>query len=498
MGHHRAGTATRARARRADAVGAIMPSAMNDQRFESVLAELRAVVGPAGWIDDPAAMTPYVEEQRGRYRGAAVAVIAPASTDEVSRVLAHCNAVRLGVVPQGGNTGLCGGAVAGADQVILSLRRMNHIRALDARNRTLTAEAGCILAELQRAAAEAGRLFPLSLAAEGSCQIGGNLATNAGGTNALRYGVARDLALGLEVVLADGTVWNGLSALKKDNTGYDLRDLFVGSEGTLGVITAATLRLFPQPGDVQTALLAVGDIDDALAVLDRLQQASDGRVNACELMSDRSVAFTTRHVAGCRAPFATLPPWMLLVEVSGGRIVDELRPLFEATLAEALEAGELLDAALAESQAQAQAFWRLRESIPEAQKHEGGSIKHDVSVPVSAVPEFLRRAGAAVESALPGARVCPFGHLGDGNIHFNVSQPQGADRETFLGEWERCNRIVHDIVAELGGSFSAEHGIGRLKRDELLRYKPAVAVQAMRRIKQALDPNGILNPGALL
>ncbi|MES0872576.1 FAD-binding oxidoreductase [Sinimarinibacterium thermocellulolyticum] len=467
-------------------------------RLPQTLARLRAVVGDGGWIDDPAAMAPFLEEQRGRYRGRAAAVVAPASTDEVARVLALCNEARLGVVPQGGNTGLCGGAVAAEGQIILSLRRMRRIRALDARNRTLTAEAGCILADVQSAAAAAGRLFPLSLAAEGSCQIGGNLATNAGGTNALRYGVARDLTLGIEVVLADGSVWDGLSTLKKDNTGYDLRDLFIGSEGTLGVITAATLRLFPRPGDVQTALLALDDVDRALAVLDRLQDASDGRVNACELMGAMSVAFAVRHVAGCRAPFATLPPWLLLVEISGGRAVDELRPLFEATLAEALQAGEIADAVLAESRAQAQAFWRLRESIPEAQKFEGGSIKHDVSVPVSAVPAFLRRAGAAVEAALPGVRVCPFGHLGDGNIHFNVSQPIGADRAAFLAEWERCNRIVHDIVAELGGSFSAEHGIGRLKRDALRRYKSPVAVEAMRRIKQALDPNGILNPGALL
>lgn len=469
-----------------------------DARLRETLISLRAAVGDGGWIDDRAAMAPFLEEQRGLYRGSAAAVIAPASTEQVSRVLALCNAARLGVVPQGGNTGLCGGAVAGDAQVILSLRRLNRIRALDARNRTLTAEAGCILADLQRAAADAGRLFPLSLAAEGSCQIGGNLATNAGGTNALRYGIARDLALGLEVVLADGTIWDGLSALKKDNTGYDLRDLFIGSEGTLGVITAATLRLFPQPGDVQTALLAIGDVDHAIAVLGRLQDASDGRVNACELMSACSVAFTARHVPGCRAPFAQMPPWTLLIEVSGGTTAGELRALFENALGEALHAGEIADAVIAESRSQAQAFWRLRESIPEAQKHEGGSIKHDVSVPVAAVPEFLRRATAAVEAALPGARVCPFGHLGDGNIHFNVSQPQEADRAAFLAEWERCNRIVHDIVAEMGGSFSAEHGIGRLKRAELQRYKSPVAIDAMRRIKQALDPRGILNPGALL
>ncbi len=466
--------------------------------FRTAHPELLAIVGDAGWIDAADAMAPFLEEQRGLYRGAAAAIVSPATTDEVSRVMAYCNRVRLGVVPQGGNTGLCGGAVASADQIVLSLRRMKRIRALDAKNRTLIAEAGCILADIQAAAAAAGRLFPLSLAAEGSCQIGGNLATNAGGTNALRYGVARDLALGLEVVLADGSIWDGLSALKKDNTGYDLRDVFIGSEGTLGIITAASLRLFAQPGDVQTALLAVPDVERALAALERLQVASDGRISACELMSARSIQFATRHIPDCRPPFEPMPPWTLLVELSGGRRSGELRPLFESVLGDALEDGDISDAVIAESQAQAFTLWRLRESIPEAQKHEGGSIKHDVSVPVSAVPELLRRATAAVEAALPGARVCPFGHLGDGNIHFNVSQPEGADRARFLGEWERCNRIVHDIVAALDGSFSAEHGIGRLKREELRRYKSATALVAMHRIKQALDPNGILNPGAVL
>jgi FAD/FMN-containing dehydrogenase len=466
--------------------------------MKQVLEQIRGVVGTSGWIDDAAAMTPYLEEQRGLYRGAAAAVVCPANTAEVSRVLALCNGAGIGVVPQGGNTGLCGGAVATGDQLILSLRRMRQLRTLDAVNRTITVEAGCILAEIQQAASDEGLLFPLSLAAEGSCQIGGNLATNAGGTNALRYGIARDLALGLEVVLANGEVWEGLSSLKKDNTGYDLRDLFIGSEGTLGIITAAVLRLFPQPGDVQTALVAVDSVEQALAVLGRMQDASDGRVSACELMSATSVAFTARHIPDCRAPFDPAPPWVVLLELSGGRRVGELRPLFDAVLEEALDAGEISDAVIAESQAQGAALWRLRESIPEAQKHEGGSIKHDVSVPVSSVPEFLRCAIPAVEALLPGARVCPFGHLGDGNIHFNVSQPVGADTQAFLAEWGRCNRVVHDIVMALHGSFSAEHGIGRLKTAELAHYKSPVALQAMRQIKQALDPRGILNPGAIL
>jgi len=465
---------------------------------ETWLADLKAIVGDAGWIDDAEAMEPYLEEQRGLYRGQAPAIVCPATTDEVSRVLAYCNKAGIGVVPQGGNTGLCGGAVAEAGHIVLNLRRMKRIRSMDTVNNVMIVEAGCVLANLQSAAAEAGRLFPLSLAAEGSCQIGGNLATNAGGTNAVRYGVARDLALGLEVVMADGRVWDGLSMLKKDNTGYDLRDLFIGSEGSLGIITAAVLRLFPQPGDVQTALLALENVDSALSVLNRLQQASDGRVSVCELMSAISVASATRHIPDCRPPFDDMPPWSLLVEISGGREDGELRPIFETVLEEAFEAGEIIDAVIAESRAQAQTLWRLRESIPEAQKQDGASIKHDVSVPLSRIPEFLERATAAVEAALPGARVCPFGHLGDGNIHFNVSQPVDGDRDAFLAEWERCNRVVHDIVAELDGSCSAEHGIGRLKRHELRRYKSSVALDAMRALKAALDPNGILNPGAML
>ena len=464
----------------------------------SKLPGLKALVGDAGWIDDPAALAPYLEEQRGLYRGQAAVVVCPADTAEVSCVLAYCNNHGIGVVPQGGNTGLCGGAVSQPEHIVLNLRRMKRVRSIDTVNNVMIAEAGCVLANLQDVATENDRLFPLSLAAEGSCQIGGNLATNAGGTNALRYGIARDLTLGLEVVLADGRIWDGLSALKKDNTGYDLRDLFIGSEGTLGIITAAVLRLSPQPGDVQTALLGLETADDALRVLQRLQQASDGRVNACELISAFSMEITTRHIPDCRAPFAETPPWALLVEISGGQHDGELRELFETALGAAFEAGEIADAVIAESTAQAQTLWRLRESIPEAQKLEGGSIKHDVSVQVSRVPEFLQRAGAAVEAALPGARVCPFGHMGDGNIHYNVSQPVGGDREAFLAQWEHCNRIVHDIVDALDGSCSAEHGIGRLKTEELQRYKSPVAVDVMRSLKLALDPKGILNPGVIL
>lgn len=461
------------------------------------LGEIAERLGSAGWLDDPERMRPYLEEERGRYHGQAHGVASPATVEQLSWVVGHCAAAGIAIVPQGGHTGLCGGAVPLAGErpvIVLSLRRLDRIRALDPVNGTITVEAGCILARIQEAAAEAGRLFPLSLAAEGSCQIGGNLATNAGGTNALRYGVARDLVLGLEVVLADGRIWSGLRTLKKDNTGYDLKNLFIGSEGTLGIITAAVLRLFPAPEETRTALLAVDSPAAALSLLTRLQQATDGRLQACELMSARSVRFSTRHIPGCRDPFDEAPPWYLLVEAGGRHLGESVL----AALEQALEAGQLLDAAIAESGAQADSFWRLRESIPEAQKAEGGSIKHDVSVPVASVPAFLDQATAAVEAAYPGARVCAFGHLGDGNIHFNVSQPPAADRAEFLAQWETCNRLVHDIVHAMEGSISAEHGIGLLKRDELPRYQSPVALDLMRRIKRALDPDNLLNPGKVI
>ena len=467
--------------------------------YPQALERIRAIVGPQGWLETEGDLQPFLQETRGRYRGVARAAVLPANTAGVSAVLAVCHQADIPVVPQGGNTGHCGGAAPDDPQaLVLGLRRLNRIRELDPVNYTMTVEAGCVLADIQAAARAARRLFPLSLAAEGSCQIGGNLGTNAGGSNVLRYGNARDLTLGLEVVLADGAVWEGLSTLRKNNTGYDLRDLFVGSEGTLGVITAAVLKLFPVPADTQTALLAVPSPAAATELLARAREATADLLSSFELMSRTALAFALRHGAGCRDPFAETHPWYVLMVLSGGHRAGALRESLEDLLGVAYEAGLVSDAALAESEAQAQDFWRIRETIPEVQKPEGGSIKHDVSVPVARVPEFLCRADAAVAALIPGVRPCAFGHLGDGNIHYNLSQPVDMAREAFLDQWERCNRLVHDLVAELNGSFSAEHGVGRLKLDDMRRYKSPLELALMRRIKQSLDPRGILNPGKVI
>ncbi|MFV8834390.1 FAD-binding oxidoreductase [Aquisalimonas sp.] len=466
---------------------------------QEALERIRATVGTAGWIDGDA-REPYLREWRGLYKGRAAAVVAPASTREVSAVMALCHQAGIGVVPQSGNTGLCGGAApdASGTQIILSLRRMRHIRDMDAANDTLTAEAGCILADLQRIAADADRLFPLSLAAEGSCMLGGNLGTNAGGTNVLRYGNARDLCLGLEVVLADGRIWNGLSGLRKDNSRYDLKDLFIGSEGTLGIITAAVLRLYPRPRQVQTALLALPSSEAAVELLPALREAGGDTLTACELMSRTSLAMALTHMPGCRDPFDAAHPWYLLVELSTPQFGDALRDALQACLEREMEQGRVVDGVIAESLDQAHALWRLRESIPEGQTREGASIKHDVSVAVSRVPAFLAQATAQIEAAIPGIRVCPFGHIGDGNIHFNLSQPEGADPDAFPAQWNDCNRIVHDVVAAMGGSIAAEHGVGQLKVAELERLKDPVELDLMRQIKAALDPTGIMNPGKVV
>lgn len=463
------------------------------------LQRIHDTVGAAGWIEGDA-QSPYLQEWRGLYQGRAAAVVAPASTDEVAAVMALCHDAGIGVVPQSGNTGLCGGAApdTSGTQIILSLRRMRRVRELDAANDTLTAEAGCILADLQRAAADADRLFPLSLAAEGSCMLGGNLGTNAGGTNVLRYGNARDLCLGLEVVLADGRIWDGLSGLRKDNSRYDLKNLFIGSEGTLGIITAAVLRLYPRPRQVQTALLALTSPEDAVALLPVLREASGDTLTACELMSRTSLAMALTHVPGCSDPFDEPHPWYLLVELSTPQKGDGLKAALEACLETGLEHGRIGDGVVAGSLDQARALWRLRESIPEGQTREGASIKHDVSVAVSRVPVFLAEATARIEGAIPGARVCPFGHIGDGNIHFNLSQPDGMDPAVFRAHWDACNHIVHDVVTGLGGSIAAEHGVGQLKVAELERLKDPVELDLMRQVKAALDPTGIMNPGKVV
>ena len=465
----------------------------------SVLETFAAIVGARHLLTGAEDLAPYLVEERGLFHGRALAVARPGSTAEVAALVTAAGEAGIAVVPQGGRTGLCGGGVPLTPQpaLVIATDRMDRIRAVDPVDFTLTAEAGCVLATLQAAAEAEGCLFPLSLAAEGSCRIGGNIATNAGGTNVLRYGSTRDLVLGLEVVLADGRVWNGLKALRKDNTGYALTQLFIGSEGTLGIITAAVLKLYPQPRERQTALVAIPDPQAALTLLGRARRASGDAVTACELISRRALDFTLRHIPGQREPVETRTPWLVLLELSSSR-PGGLREALEEVLAAALEDGTALDAVLAESEAQRAALWRLRETIPEAQKHEGGSIKHDISVATSRVPELIERATEAVTAALPGVRVVAFGHIGDGNIHFNLSQPEGADKQAFLAEWERINRVVHDVVGEMDGSISAEHGIGRLKVAELARVKPALDLDLMRRIKQALDPEGRMNPGAVI
>jgi FAD/FMN-containing dehydrogenase len=467
---------------------------------EGAYARLWDALGPAGLITDPGDMTPYLVEQRGLWVGKAALIARPAATGQVSAVIAICAEYGIPVVPQGGNTGLVGAGIPfeQGNEIVLSLGRMNHVRALDPLNNTITVEAGCVLADVQRAAAEADRLFPLSLGAEGSCQIGGNLSTNAGGVGVLRYGNARSLVLGLEVVLPSGAVWDGLRALRKDNTGYDLKQLFIGAEGTLGVITAAVLRLFPRPHDRATALVAVPEPAAAVALLARARDWTGDAVTAIELMSRFSVDLAVKHIPNTRDPIAGGHPWYVLLELSSQGGAGPLREGMEGVLADGMENGLALDATIAANEAQASAMWRLREAVAEAQKYEGGSIKHDVAVPVSKVPEFLARADAAVTKAMPGVRPCAFGHVGDGNIHYNLTQPAGADTEAFLAEWGRMNRVVHDIVHALGGSISAEHGLGRIKRDEVKRYKEEIELKLMRSIKAALDPQGIMNPGKVL
>jgi D-lactate dehydrogenase (cytochrome) len=375
---------------------------------------------------------------------------------------------------------------------------LDRVRAVDPLDYTITVEAGCVLADVQRAAAAVDRLFPLSLGAEGSCQIGGNLSTNAGGIAVLRYGNMRDLTLGLEVVLPDGRVWDGLRALRKDNTGYDLKHLFIGGEGTLGIITAATLKLFPRPREVETAFLALGRVEDAMALFARARKASGDQLTAFELIPRVGLEMAMRHTPGVADPLSAPSPWYVLLEVSSSQSESGLYAALETFLAEAMSEGMVSDGVIALSSEQANALWRIREGMVEGQKHEGGSIKHDVSVPVSKVAEFIVKAIAAVEAKLPGIRPIAFGHVGDGNVHFNLSQPKGADTAVFLARWAEFNHIVHDLVQRFGGSISAEHGIGRLKRDELPRYKSALELELMRRVKHALDPDGLMNPGKVL
>jgi len=468
--------------------------------MSTIVERIRTVVGTAGIITAAPDMAPYAADWRKRYFGRPLAVVKPASTDEVAQVVRACAETRTAIVPQGGNTGLCGGATpdASGSQIVLNLSRMNRIRAVDPGSNTLTAEAGCVLANLQRAARDADRLFPLSLAAEGSCEIGGNLSTNAGGIAVLRYGNARELVLGLEAVLPSGEIWNGLRGLRKDNTGYDLKQLFIGAEGTLGVITAAVLKLFPLPKSRAVAVAGLQSPAQALALLERTSRACGERLTGFELLSDFCLSLVLKHFKDAAAPFPRRFPHYVVLELSDTQAGDGVKALAERALEEALEAAVIDDAAVAQSEAQAQAFWKLREFISEAQSHEGPNIKHDVSIPISRIAEFIAATDAAIARAHPGIRMVVFGHLGDGNLHYNVSPPEGAAAEAFLKQSSTINRIVHDSVARFGGSISAEHGLGQLKREEILRYKSPLEIDLMRTIKRALDPHGIMNPGKVL
>ncbi|HLL27986.1 MAG TPA: FAD-binding oxidoreductase [Xanthobacteraceae bacterium] len=474
------------------------PAARQETLKSATIERFAKIVGDKYAIRDPREMARFLHEPRDLYEGRAAMVLKPASTEEVSAILKLAEETKTPVVPQGGNTGLVGGQISfDAGAVVLSTARLDRIREVDAAGNSMICEAGVVLARAQETAAKHERLFPLSLGAEGSCTIGGNLATNAGGTQALSYGVARDLVLGLEVVLAGGRVWHGLRKLKKDNTGYDLRHLFIGSEGTLGIITAAALKLFPAPRATETAFIGLASPNDALALLNFMQARFGASLTSFELIAQRGIEFVTKHLAGSRAPLASPHPWYVLLEISSPR-AEGVHAALETALTEAIASKIAADAVIAASEAQRAAFWRIRTGLTEMQKPEGGSIKHDVSVPVASVPAFIEEADAAVEKLIPGARPVPFGHLGDGNIHYNVSQPAGADREAFLNRWEEVNQVVHAIVARLGGSISAEHGIGVLKRELLPGVKDPVELELMRALKRALDPSGILNPGKVL
>jgi FAD/FMN-containing dehydrogenase len=461
---------------------------------------LAGIVGLAHVVTDPREVEPYSIDWRKRYTGRPLAVVKPGSTGEVSSVVRMCAETRTALVPQGGNTGLCGGATpdGSGTQVVVNLSRMSRIRSLDPVNSTVTVEAGCVLARLHEAAEAVDRLFPLSLAAEGSCEIGGNLSTNAGGVQVLRYGNMRDLVLGLEVVLPSGELWDGLRALRKDNTGYDLKQLFIGAEGTLGIITAAVLKLFPKPRARATAFVALESPRDALALLTHMQDRCGDRMTAFELLSAACVEIVTRHMPGVQSPFTRIHPQYVLLELSDTRAAGNVRDVMEAALGEATERGIARDAIVATSEAQAQRLWALRENMTEAQVREGRQVKHDVSLPISRIPEFVDATRAALDRAFPGVRVIDFGHLGDGNLHYNVANPPAMAEEVFMARMQEVNRIVHDMTARFGGSISAEHGLGVYKRDEILRYKSPLEMELMRRIKRALDPLGIMNPGKVI
>ncbi len=466
---------------------------------DALIERFSAIVGKANALTEADRIAPYIREERDLFAGSTRLVLRPGTVDEVSAIMALAQENGTPIVPQGGNTGLVGAQSPRSEaEILLSLSRLDRIRDVDPAGRTMVVEGGVVLQKAQEAAAEAGLLFPLSLGSEGSCEIGGNLASNAGGTNVLAYGNARELCLGIEAVLPGGEIFHGLRRLKKDNRGYDLKDLLIGSEGTLAVITAAVLKLFPRPAGREVAYVGLPSPEAALSLLKMAESRAGGQLTAFELMPRIGMEFTIRHTQGARDPLAGPHAWYVLMEISSGRSAEDARETMEHILEAAFEDGTVEDAAIAQSLSDAADFWRMREEMSWAQKPEGGSIKHDVSVPVALVPQFLAEAGAAVEAAMPGARIVSFGHMGDGNIHYNISQPVGADKEAFLARWGEMNTIVHGIVAGLGGSFSAEHGIGQLKRAELARTKAGLEMRLMHGIKQVFDPKGIMNPGKLL
>ncbi len=459
------------------------------------IARFAAIVGDKHALTEPSDIAPYLTEERRLYHGRSPLVLRPGSTAEVAAICRLASETRTALVPQGGNTGLVGGQTPHHGEVVLSLKRLDKLREIDTQSNVMVCEAGMPLATAQAHAGDAGRLFPLSLGSEGSCTIGGNLSTNAGGTAALAYGLARDMATGLEVVLADGRVLDTLTKLKKDNTGYNLHNLFIGAEGTLGIITAASLKLFPQPRSVETAFVGLSSADAALQLLALAQREAASALTSFELMAEIAIATCVTYGPGIRDPLTSRHPWYVLMEISSPR--DDARATIEAILTAALEDGVIDDAVIAANLDQRQAFWTLREVISPVQRHEGGSIKHDISVPVAAVPQFIAEANAAVTNLIPGARPFPFGHLGDGNIHYNVSEPAGGD-PGFMARWHEVSAVVFEVVTRLGGSISAEHGIGVMKRDDLPMVKNPVAYALMQQMKTTLDPLNILNPGKVV
>ncbi|MBO6520310.1 MAG: FAD-binding oxidoreductase [Rhodospirillales bacterium] len=464
---------------------------------QSAIDTIKEKLGSQGYVEDPGSLDKYNVEARGLYRGHATFVARPGNTEEVAFVVKTCAELGVPIVPLGGHTGLVGGGIA-EDEIIVSTERLNTIHEIDTLNGTMTVGAGCILADIQNAADDAGKLFPLSLAAEGSCRIGGNLSTNAGGTNVLRYGNARDLVLGLEVVLPSGEIWNGLKGLRKDNTGYEMKHLFMGAEGTLGVITAAVLKLYPKPNQTETALIALDAPEAVMKLFGRATDMVGDTLTAFEYMNRNSLWVSCEYTEGVRDPFEGEYPAYVLLELTSPRAGSDLREALEKLLEDAFEAGDVVDAVIAKSGQQRHDIWHIREAISDAQKGEGASIKNDLSIPISKVTEFIAKADAICEDVVPGIRPMTFGHIGDGNLHYNLTQPVGMDGQAFLDKWHDVTDPLNDLVEEMNGSFSAEHGIGRMKRDELVRYSPPVEIDLMRKIKAVIDPGGIMNPGKVL